>query len=144
MTLFLSQIKDIDKMPYYLNRLGELNIEDNNVVLNYQASGNTTNKGIGAGLTIQDGDALGNDVTFRIGSLNTLSDSDLDLTEYTNGSGYTNLGFVTELNDIVLQNVITDEITVKNIIENYILIDYPNQDTISLIDGVFKCQYSIN
>ena len=50
-------------MPYYLNRLGELNIEDNNVVLNYQASGNTSNKGIGGGLTIQDGDALGNDVT---------------------------------------------------------------------------------
>ena len=107
MPLFLSQIKDIDKMPYYLNRLGELNIEDNNVVLNYQASGNTANKGIGAGLTIQDGDALGNDVTFRIGSLNTLSDSDLNITEYTNGSGYTNLGFVTELNDIVLQNTST-------------------------------------
>lgn len=45
---------------------------------------------------------------------------------------------------VVLQNVITDEITIKNIIENYIMIDYPNQDTISLIDGVFKCQYSIN
>ena len=67
MKLFLSQIQDIDKMPYYLNRLGELNIEDNNVVLNYQLSGNTSNKGIGGGLTIQDGDALGNDVTFRIG-----------------------------------------------------------------------------
>ena len=104
MKLFLSQIKDIDKMPYYLNRLGELNIEDNNIVLNYQLSGNTSNKGIGGGITIQDGDALGNDVTFRIGSLNTLSDTDLDLTEYTNGSGYTNLGFFTELNDIVLGN----------------------------------------
>lgn len=46
MKLFLSQIQDIDKMPYYLNRLGELNIEDNNVVLNYQLSGNTSNKGI--------------------------------------------------------------------------------------------------
>lgn len=107
MKLFLSQIKDIDKMPYYLNRLGELNIEDNNVVLNYQLSGNTSNKGIGGGLTIQDGDALGNDVTFRIGSLNTLTDSDLNINEYTNGSGYTNLGFVTELNDIVLQNTST-------------------------------------
>jgi hypothetical protein len=53
-------------MPYYLNRLGELNIEDNNEVLNYQLSGNTSNKGIGGGLTIQDGDDLGNDVTFRI------------------------------------------------------------------------------
>jgi hypothetical protein len=104
MKLFLSQIQDIDKMPYYLNRLGELNIEDNNVILNYQLSGNTSNKGIGGGLTIQDGDALGSDVTFRIGSLNTLTDSDLNISEYTNGSGYTNLGFVTELNDIVLQN----------------------------------------
>jgi hypothetical protein len=107
MKLFLSQIKDIDKMPYYLNRLGELNIEDNNIVLNYQLSGDTSGKGIGGGLTIQDGDALGNDVTFRIGSLNTLSDTDLNTTEYTNGSGYTNLGFVTELNDIVLRNTST-------------------------------------
>ena len=104
MKLFLSQIKDIDKMPYYLNRLGELNIEDNNVVLNYQLSGNTSNKGIGAGLTIQDGDALGNDVTFRIASLNILSNSQLDISEYNSSSGYTNLGFATELNDIVLCN----------------------------------------
>ena len=103
----ISQIRGLDQLPYYLNKLGELYIEDNNVVLNYNASGDTSNKGIGAGLTIQDGDALGNDVTFRIGSLNTLSDSDLDLTEYTNGSGYTNLGFFTELNDIVLQNTST-------------------------------------
>ena len=45
---------------------------------------------------------------------------------------------------VVLQNVITDEITIKNIIENYILTDYPSQDVMSLVDGVFKCQYSIN
>ena len=100
----ITQIRGLDQLPYYLNKLGELYIEDNNVVLNYNATGDTSDKGIGAGITIQDGDALGNDVTFRIGSLNTLSDSDLDLTEYTNGSGYTNLGFFTELNDIVLGN----------------------------------------
>jgi len=45
---------------------------------------------------------------------------------------------------VVLQNVITDEITIKNIIENYILTDYPIQDVMSLVNGVFKCQYSIN
>ena len=103
----ISQIRGLDQLPHYLNKLGELNIEDNNIVLNYNSTGDTSNKGIGGGLTIQDGDALGNDVTFRIGSLNTLTDTDLNITEYTNGSGYTNLGFFTELNDIVLGNTST-------------------------------------
>ncbi len=104
MPIFLSQIKDIYNIPNYLKSVGELSIEDNNIVLNYNSTGDTSNKGIGGGLTIQDGDALGNDVTFRIGSLNTLTDTDLNITEYINGSGYTNLGFFTELNDIVLGN----------------------------------------
>ena len=107
MPIFLSQIKDIYDIPTYLNRLGQLNIEDNNVVLNYNPSGSTTGTSIGGGITIQDGDGIDSDVTFRIGALNTLSDSDLNISEYTDNKGYKNLGFFTELNDIVLSNTDT-------------------------------------
>ncbi len=105
MAIWLRQIKDLDKIPYYLNRLGELSIEDNNIVLNYNTgttSSDTSHKALGAGFTIQDGDCNGNDVHFQIGKLNTLnSDSNND---YNGGVGYLNLGFTTELNDIVIRN----------------------------------------
>jgi hypothetical protein len=111
MDIWLQQIKDIDKMPYYLNRLGELSIEDNNIVLNYNSgtttssgttSGDTSNKALGAGFTIQDGDGAGNDVHFQIGKLNTVDS--IGINDYSGDVGYNNLGFVTELNDIVIRN----------------------------------------
>lgn len=111
MEIWLQQIKDIDKMPYYLNRLGELSIEDNNIVLNFN-SGTTTSSGttgddtshkaLGAGFTIQDGDGNGNDVHFQIGKLNTVDS--IGANDYNGDIGYNNLGFVTELNDIVIRN----------------------------------------
>ena len=98
-------------MPYYLNRLGELSIEDNNIVLNFN-SGTTTSSGttgddtshkaLGAGFTIQDGDGNGNDVHFQIGKLNTVDS--IGVNDYDGDIGYNNLGFVTELNDIVIRN----------------------------------------
>jgi len=111
MEIWLQQIKDIEKMPYYLNRLGELSIEDNNIVLNFN-SGTTTSSGttgddtshkaLGAGFTIQDGDGNGNDVHFQIGKLNTVDS--IGVNDYDGDIGYNNLGFVTELNDIVIRN----------------------------------------
>ena len=100
--LSLKQIEDIDDLPYYLKRMGELTIEDNNIVLNW--SGNDTgSKSIGAGFTIQDGDGLGNDITFSIVSLNQLPSSQ-NYNEYISGSGSSNRGWSTQLSDIVLNN----------------------------------------
>lgn len=44
---------------------------------------------------------------------------------------------------VVLNNVITDETTLKNIIDGYVLTDYPNIGTITLVDGTFKVEYLI-
>lgn len=104
-------------MPYYLNRLGELSIEDNNIVLNYNSgttnssgttSGDTSHKALGAGFTIQDGDGVGNDVHFQIGKLNTVDS--IGINDYNGDNGYVNLGFVTELNDIVIRNSNLDDL----------------------------------
>lgn len=117
MEIWLQQIKDIEKMPYYLNRLGELSIEDNNIVLNYNSgtttnsgttSGDTSHKALGAGFTIQDGDGVGNDVHFQIGKLNTVDS--IGSNDYDGHNGYVNLGFVTELNDIVIRNSNLDDL----------------------------------
>lgn len=97
----LRQIRDLDKLPYYLNKLGELNIEDNNIVLNYLLTGDTNGKSIGGGFTIQDGDGLGNDVSFNIISLPNLYSGQ---TEYTSSGGSENRAWATQLNDIVLKN----------------------------------------
>ncbi len=97
----LKQIRDLDKLPYYLNRLGELNIEDNNIVLNYLLTGDTNNKSIGGGITIQDGDGLGNDVGFSIISLLNLYSGQ---TEYISSGGSENRAWATQLNDILLKN----------------------------------------
>jgi len=91
--LSLKQIADIDNLPFYLKRLGELTIEDNNIVLNYPLSGDSSTKSIGAGFTINDGDGLGNDVTFNIVPVNQ-----------TQTGGTENRGWATELSDIVLKN----------------------------------------
>lgn len=104
MQLSLSQIRDIDKMPFYLKTLGELSLEDNNIVFNYVEGANTSQKYVGAGITISMGDGVDKDVTFQTIILNTLNLS-ASIDEYTGTTGYPNLGFSTELNDIVLRNV---------------------------------------
>ena len=100
--LSLSQIKDIDNLPFYLKRLGELTIEDNNIVLNWSEN-ETNSQSVGAGFTIQDGDGLGNDVTFSIVPLNNLPSSQ-NYAEYISGSGSNNRGWSTQLSDIILNN----------------------------------------
>lgn len=100
----INQIKDLDKLTFYLKNFGELNIEDNNIVLNYSETGNTSTNSVGAGFTIQDGGGDGKDVSFKIRPLNRLFGNNLKIDEYTGNEGYNNLGFVSELNDIVLGN----------------------------------------
>ena len=130
MEIWLQQIKDIDKMPYYLNRLGELSIEDNNIVLNYNSgtttssgttSGDTSNKALGAGFTIQDGDGAGNDVHFQIGKLNTVDS--IGVNDYNGDIGYNNLGFVTELNDIVIRNSNLDDLNGSRVLAEGDILD---------------------
>ena len=100
----INQIKDLDKLSFYLKNFGELNIEDNNIVLNYSETGNTSTNGVGAGFTIQDGGGEGKDVSFKIRPLDRLFGNRLKTNEYSGSEGYNNLGFVSELNDIVLGN----------------------------------------
>ena len=103
MQLSLSQIRDIDKMPFYLKTLGELSLEDNNIVFNYREGADTSQKYNGAGITINMGDGVDKNVTFQTTILNTLT-TNSNTNEYTGTTGYTNLGFSTELNDIVIRN----------------------------------------
>jgi hypothetical protein len=87
----------------------ELYVEDSNISLNYNPTGNTTITSLGAGLTIQDGNGLnGGNVNFNINRLDTLtgltSTQVPSVTEYTASTGYANRGFVTQLNDIVIRS----------------------------------------
>lgn len=94
----------------------ELYIEDNNITLNYNPTGNTSASSIGAGWTIQDGaGTAGNDVKLDIRSMNGftgLTATEIpDITEYTGPTGYENRAFVTQLNDIVIRS---NDVTIPN------------------------------
>ena len=98
--LSLKQIQDIDNLPFYLKKLGELALEDNNIVLNESlpgSTGSTTEKSLGAGFTINNGDGINQDVTFNIVSLSGLTQ------EHQSDLGFLNRGWSTELNDILLE-----------------------------------------
>jgi hypothetical protein len=87
----------------------QLYVEDPNISLNYNPTGNTTATSIGAGWTIQDGNGVnGGDVNLNINRLDTftgLTASNVpSVTEYTSGTGYANRGFITQLNDIVIRS----------------------------------------
>ena len=87
----------------------QLYVEDPNISLNYNPTGNTTVTSIGAGWTIQDGNGVnGGNVDFNINRLDTLtgltSTQVPSVTEYTASTGYVNRGFVTQLNDIVIRS----------------------------------------
>ena len=101
MKLFLSQIQDIDNIPAYLKKLGELSLEDNNIVLNYRSDEDTSDTYLGSGITIHSGDGIDQDITFKTIDLSLEYPG---LSEYTGSTGFSNLGFSTELNDIVIRN----------------------------------------
>jgi hypothetical protein len=86
----------------------ELYIEDNNITLNYNPTGNTSITSVNAGWTIQDGDGLSGDVKYNIVRMQNLTGATAetipDLTEYTAGTGYANRGWATELNDIIIRS----------------------------------------
>jgi hypothetical protein len=82
----------------------ELYIEDPQITLNYNPTGNTSVTSIGSGILIQDGGGVaGQDAKIGIGQLFGSSISG-DTSEYTSTTGFENRGWVTQLNDIVIRN----------------------------------------
>jgi hypothetical protein len=86
-----------------------LYVEDNNITLNYNPTGNTIATSIGAGWTIQDGNGInGGDVSLDIRSMDTftgLTSTEIPtITEYVGSTGYNNRAWVTQLNDIVIRS----------------------------------------
>ena len=98
--LSLRQIADIDDLPFYFKKAEEMDVQDNNVVFNFNTETNTSGTSIGAGFTIQDGDGINSNVNFNI--VNTRSLDGVDQTEYTNDLGYNNRGWITQLNDFII------------------------------------------
>ena len=87
----------------------QLYVEDPNITLNYNPTGNTTATSIGAGWTLQDGNGInGGNVNLNINRLDTLtgltSTQVPSITEYVASTGYANRGWVTQLNDIVIRS----------------------------------------
>lgn len=100
--LSLRQIEDIDNLPFYFKKAGEMDIEDNNIIFNYKENVNMSGTSIGAGFTIQDGDGINSDVNFNIINVNSLNSEHINQSEYTNNIGYSNRGWITQLNDIII------------------------------------------
>ena len=44
---------------------------------------------------------------------------------------------------VVVSNVTADLITMKSICDTYLLADYPYEDVMTLVDGLFKTEYDI-
>lgn len=94
-----------------------LYVEDPNIYLNYNPTGSTTVTSVNAGFTIQDGNGVSSgDVNFdiiRLQNLTGLTSNNVpNVSEYTSSTGYSNRGWITQLNDIVIRSTdVTDEIT---------------------------------
>lgn len=91
----------------------ELYVEDPQITLNYNPTGDTSLTSISSGFRIQNGAGLLSGVTsgdtyFTIAQMNTLTGIDPgntpSVTEYTSSVGYSNRGWLTQLNDIVIRN----------------------------------------
>jgi len=87
----------------------QLYVEDPNIYLNYNPTGSTIATSIGAGWTVQDGNGIvSGDVNLNINRLDTLTGLTASnipsVTEYTGSTGYSNRGWVTQLNDIVIRS----------------------------------------
>jgi hypothetical protein len=87
----------------------QLYVEDNNITLNYNPTGNTTATSIGAGWTLQDGNGVnGGNVNLDIRAMNTFtgitSTQIPSIAEYGGSTGYANRAWVTQLNDVVIRS----------------------------------------
>lgn len=87
----------------------ELYVEDPQITLNYNPTGDTSLTSIASGIRIQDGNGTSTgDTYFTIAQMNTLTGIDPGNTpsvvEYTGSVGYSNRGWLTQLNDIVIRN----------------------------------------
>lgn len=86
----------------------ELYVEDPQITLNYNPTGNTSVTSIASGLKVQDGDGISGDTYFTVAQMDTFTGNSFDniftLNEYTGPNGYTNRAWVTQLNDIVVRN----------------------------------------
>ena len=87
----------------------QLYVEDNNITLNYNPTGNTTATSIGAGWNIQDGNGInGGAVNLDIRAMNTFtgitSTQIPSIAEYAGSTGYANRAWVTQLNDVVIRS----------------------------------------
>ena len=87
----------------------QLYVEDNNVTLNFNPTGNTTATSVGAGWTIQDGNGVnGGSVNFDVRAMNAFTGLTAgnvpSITEYGGSTGYANRAWVTQLNDVVIRS----------------------------------------
>jgi hypothetical protein len=94
----------------------DLYVEDKNITLNYNPTGVTSGTSVNAGFTIQDGNGLLGDVNFdivRLQNLTGLTPTQITptpySTEYPSDTGYTNRGWITQLNDIVIRSTDTED-----------------------------------
>jgi hypothetical protein len=87
----------------------QLYVEDDNITLNYNPTGSSTTRSIGAGWTIQDGSGIENTATtFSVG----ISHNNPNLnpnTEYTSPDGNENRNFYTQMGDIIIRNTNYDK-----------------------------------
>jgi hypothetical protein len=87
----------------------ELYVEDPQVTLNYNPTGDTSSTSVASGIKIQDGNGTATgDTYFTVGQMQNLTGIVAGetpiVTEYTGLTGYENRGWVTQLNDIVIRN----------------------------------------
>ena len=97
-------------------------VEDPQITLNYNPTGDTTPTSVNSGFLIQDGSGIsGQSVNFdivRMIYLTGLTSTETPiLTEYNATTGYPNRGWITQLNDIVIRS--TDPIDDQNTVGSF-------------------------
>jgi len=101
-----------------------LYVEDPNITLNYNPTGNTTVTSVGAGWTIQDGSGIANTATTLNIGVSYLNANLSPNTEYTAATGNENRNFFSPIGDIIIRNTNGDASApngVRLIAENDIL-----------------------
>ena len=87
----------------------QLYVEDDNITLNYNPTGNTTTTSIGAGWTIQDGSGIANTATtLNIGVSYNNGNLSPNI-EYTSSVGNSNRNLFTQVGDIIIRNTNYDK-----------------------------------